>query len=66
MYLNSKVFVESEQDGFNLRMGNGNPQENEVFEIGMSIFYAIVNGYVIKLIAYLLTDCLLFLSGQKN
>jgi hypothetical protein len=45
---NSKVFVESEHDGFNLRMGSGKQLENEVFEIGMSILYAIVNGPVIK------------------
>lgn len=43
-----KVFVETPSDGFYLRFGAGRQLENEVFEIGMGIFFAIVSGPVVK------------------
>lgn len=43
-----KVFVEDPSDGFQLRSGVGKQLENDLFEIGMSIFFAVVSGPVLK------------------
>lgn len=43
-----RVFIESPSDGFQLRNGSGRRLEDEVFEIGMSVFFAVVSGPAVK------------------
>lgn len=42
------VFVEEPNDGFELRENSGRALENDVFALGMSIFWTIVSGPAVK------------------